>query len=254
MLAQTEQSIPLQATMEPAREALDPIQLIFNSSGVVLVVLGLLLVASTAVWFIWILKRIQLGRIRSSLNSFERAADKCENAEELVRLALSRRTSPGARVVIELAKRHEQLHVNSQVLLAVARRAVATEQQRASVLMPTLSSIASASPFIGLFGTVWGIMNAFLRIGIEKSASLPVVAPAIGEALIATAVGLVAAIPATIAFNFIDKQVADLLDELNASSETWSELIAAEVSVVPVAADRRPQSQAQPQPTFPRGG
>ena len=79
--------------------------------------------------------------------------------------------------------------------------------------MPTLSSIAAASPFVGLFGTVWGIMQAFLRIGVEKSASLPVVAPAIGEALIATAVGLVAAIPATIAYNYVDKRIADLLDE-----------------------------------------
>lgn len=88
--------------------------------------------------------------------------------------------------------------------------------------MPTLQSIASASPFIGLFGTVWGIMDAFLRIGVEKSASLPVVAPAIGEALIATAFGLVAAIPATIAYNYVDKRIADLLEELEASTGTWA--------------------------------
>jgi biopolymer transport protein TolQ len=94
--------------------------------------------------------------------------------------------------------------------------------------MPTLSSIAAASPFVGLFGTVWGIMQAFLRIGVEKSASLPVVAPAIGEALIATAVGLVAAIPATIAYNYIDKRVADLLDEVSASSEAWVEVLVAD--------------------------
>jgi biopolymer transport protein TolQ len=94
--------------------------------------------------------------------------------------------------------------------------------------MPSLSSIASASPFIGLFGTVWGIMDAFLRIGVEKSASLPVVAPAIGEALIATAFGLVAAIPATIGYNFVDKRLGDLLEELQASSEVWVEMLASE--------------------------
>src|SRR5690348_17892846 len=93
------------------------------------------------------------------------------------------------------------------------------------VLMPTLSSIASAAPFIGLFGTVWGIMQAFLRIGVEKSASLPVVAPAIGEALIATAVGLVAAIPATIAYNYVDRRINDLLSEVSASAETWVEVL-----------------------------
>ncbi len=251
MLQQAEQAVPLKVAAN-SQQALDPIQLVLSSSGVVLVVLGLLVIASTLVWFIWILKSIQLGRVRSALNGFERDAVSCEGAEELVRLALSRRSSPGARVVIELAKRHEQPHVNSQVLLAVAKRAIASEHQRVSSLMPTLSSIASASPFIGLFGTVWGIMNAFLRIGVEKSASLPVVAPAIGEALIATAVGLVAAIPATIAFNFVDRRIGDFLEELTASSETWSELIAAEVASAPQ--DRRPPSQAQPQPSFPRGG
>jgi biopolymer transport protein TolQ len=110
----------------------------------------------------------------------------------------------------------------------VAKRAIAAEAQRASVLMPTLSSIASASPFVGLFGTVWGIMVAFLRIGVEKSASLPVVAPAIGEALIATAFGLVAAIPATIGYNFVDKRIADLLEELGAGAEVWVAIMATE--------------------------
>jgi biopolymer transport protein TolQ len=111
-------------------------------------------------------------------------------------------------------------------LLAVAKRTLASEQQRATVLMPTLASIASASPFIGLFGTVWGIMNAFLLIGVEKSASLPVVAPAIGEALIATAFGLVAAIPATIGYNYVDKRIGDFFDELGASAEVWVALFA----------------------------
>ena len=106
-------------------------------------------------------------------------------------------------------------------MIAIGRRAIVVEQQRASALMPTLQSIAAASPFIGLFGTVWGIMDAFLRIGVEKSASLPVVAPAIGEALIATAFGLVAAIPATIAYNYVDKRIADLLDELEAATGAW---------------------------------
>jgi biopolymer transport protein TolQ len=67
-----------------------------------------------------------------------------------------------------------------------------------------------------------------LRIGVEKSASLPVVAPAIGEALIATAVGLVAAIPATIAYNYIDKRIGDLLEEVAASAEAWVEILVAD--------------------------
>src|SRR6185369_2651878 len=136
--------------------------------------------------------------------------------------------APGAHIVVELSKRHHQRGLTSELLSAVAKRALATEQQRITTLMPTLSSIAAASPFVGLFGTVWGIMQAFLRIGVEKSASLPVVAPAIGEALIATAVGLVAAIPATIGYNYVDRRIADFMSELTSSSEVWVETMAAD--------------------------
>src|SRR5690606_26259070 len=80
----------------------------------------------------------------------------------------------------------------------------------------------------GLFGTVWGIMDAFLRIGMEKSASLPVVAPAIGEALIATAFGLVAAIPATIGYNYVEQRISDLLAAVEASNESWVEILASD--------------------------
>ncbi len=119
----------------------------------------------------------------------------------------------------------------------MAKRAIVTEQQRVGSLMSPLSSIASAAPFVGLFGTVYGIMDAFLRIGQEKSASLPVVAPAIGEALIATAIGLFAAIPAVIAYNTINKRIEDLLAELETSSEGWVAIVsaaAAEQGSIPV--------------------
>jgi biopolymer transport protein TolQ len=202
------------------RQPLDPIALAFGSSGVVLGVLLVLLSASVAVWFIWFLKVGQLSRMRSKNHAFEQEASTLHQGTDLVALARRHADSPGGRVVIELGRRQGQALTN-EFLLAVAKRAIASEQQRASVLMPTLSSIASASPFIGLFGTVWGIMDAFLRIGVEKSASLPVVAPAIGEALIATAFGLVAAIPATIGYNYVDKRVGDFLEELAASSEGW---------------------------------
>jgi len=202
------------------RAPLDPVALAFQSSGVVLGVLLILLSASVAVWFIWFLKLGQLSRMRSRSHSFEREAASLSRANDLVALARRHADSPGGRVVIELGRRQGQA-LTGDFLLAVAKRAIASEQQRASILMPTLSSIASASPFIGLFGTVWGIMDAFLRIGVEKSASLPVVAPAIGEALIATAFGLVAAIPATIGYNYVDKRVGDLLEELTASAEGW---------------------------------
>src|SRR3954470_1217025 len=209
-------------------KGVDPIGLMLGASGVVLGVLLILIAASLLVWLIWFLKSAQIGRLRSTHRAFEKATVGVERSSDLIALAIQHKSSPGARVVLELAKRHHQRYLTSELLMAVAKRAIASEQQRSMALMPTLSSIASAAPFIGLFGTVWGIMDAFLRIGVEKSASLPVVAPAIGEALIATAFGLVAAIPATIGFNYVDKRIGDLLDELTASAEVWVETLIAD--------------------------
>ena len=253
MVAQPEQAVPIQAQPAAQGEALDPVHLMLDSSGVVLVVLLILVVASTAVWLIWFLKSAQLRRLRSELHEFEEEANEVPNANALVALAHSRRSSPGARVVIELSKRQRHRPGTPEFMLATAKRAIAAEQQRASILMPTLSSIASASPFIGLFGTVWGIMDAFLRIGVEKSASLPVVAPAIGEALIATAFGLVAAIPATIGYNYIDKRIGDLLEELTASTEAWAALVSgSEVERMPT--QPQPAIPSRPTPAYPMPG
>jgi biopolymer transport protein TolQ len=220
--------IPAFAAFFADPKGVDPIGLMLGASGVVLVVLSILVVASCLVWLIWFLKSAQIGRLLSTNRAFEKATATTERASDLIALAIQHKAAPGARVVLELAKRHHQRHLTSELLMAVAKRAIASEQQRSMALMPTLSSIASAAPFIGLFGTVWGIMDAFLRIGVEKSASLPVVAPAIGEALIATAFGLIAAIPATIGFNYVDKRIGDLLDELTASSEVWVETLIAD--------------------------
>src|SRR3954463_7464754 len=212
-----------------AAPALDPLMLVRQASGVVLVVLSILVVASFAVWLIWFLKSMQLRRLQSAQDRFERDAAGVAEASALVALGIQHKTAPGGRVVVEMAKRPRS-NLTAEFLASVAKRAIVSEQQRAGVLMPTLSSIASSAPFIGLFGTVWGIMDAFLRIGQEGSASLPVVAPAIGEALIATAFGLVAAIPATIGFNYVDKRIGDLLDELTASAEIWVETLIADPS------------------------
>jgi len=212
------------------QKALNPIQLMLQSSGVVLVVLLILVAFAFGVWVIWFLKTMQLGRLRAAQHEFERATETIERPDDLVALALKHKAAPGARVVMELAKRHDAGAPSADLLMAVAKRAVATEQQKASRLMATLSSIASSSPFIGLFGTVWGIMDAFLQIGVAKSASLPVVAPAIGEALIATAFGLFAAIPATIGFNFVDKRIGDLAEELTASAEAWVQIMGGRAS------------------------
>jgi biopolymer transport protein TolQ len=196
---------------------LDPVSLVLHASGPVFVVVWSLVAAALLVWVITVLKLLQIARLSAAERRFEAEAVQAHSPDQLYALSRRHGEAPGARVVLEIARRGG----GQKLIEAAARRAMVTEHQRAGSLMPTLSSIAAAGPFVGLFGTVYGIMDAFLRIGQEKSASLPVVAPAIGEALIATAVGLFAAIPAVIAYNAINKRIEDLLAEVEASSEGW---------------------------------
>jgi biopolymer transport protein TolQ len=198
---------------------LDPVSLLWNASGPVRITVIILLVAGTAVWLIAILKFLQLSRLHAAERTFEQAAQKAGAAKDLYATAAGHASAPGSRIVMMLGMRGHLADVGR--LRAVAGRALVDERIRVSTLLSLLGSIAAASPFIGLFGTVYGIMDAFIRIANEKSASLPVVAPAIGEALITTAIGLAAAIPAVIFYNAIDRRVTELLDEVEASAEEW---------------------------------
>src|SRR6185503_21152228 len=101
---------------------------------------------SFAVWLIWLLKTLQVRRLRTLHRQFERETEALTSSQDLIALALRHEEAPGARVVIELAKRHHQQNLSAELLKAVARRAIVDEEQRASSLMPTLASIASASP------------------------------------------------------------------------------------------------------------
>lgn len=197
---------------------LDAISLVLHASGPVFAVVWSLVAAAVVVWVIAALKLLQLSRLSIAERAFEEQAAGATQADQLFVLARRNQDAPGARVVIALIPRAGG---PASLVDAAAKRAMVNEQQRAGSLLATLSSIAAAAPFVGLFGTVYGIMDAFLRIGQEKSASLPVVAPAIGEALIATAIGLFAAIPAVVAYNALNKRVEDLLAEVEASALTW---------------------------------
>jgi biopolymer transport protein TolQ len=205
------------APAQAAAIKLDPVSLVLHSSGPVFIVVWSLVAAALMVWVITVLKLLQVTRLSAAEHRFEAEAAQATSADQLYALSRRHSEAPGARVVLEVVKRGG----GQKVTESAAKRAMVTEQQRAGSLMATLSSIAAAGPFVGLFGTVYGIMDAFLRIGQEKSASLPVVAPAIGEALISTAIGLFAAIPAVIAYNAINKRIEDLLAEIEASSEGW---------------------------------
>ncbi len=105
------------------------------------------------------------------------------------------------------------------------RRSVNTEVSRMMQMVPFLATTGNTTPFIGLFGTVWGIMNAFHGIGQRGSASLAVVAPGISEALIATAAGLAVAIPAVIAFNYFMQKIRIIETELHSFSADFLNII-----------------------------
>jgi biopolymer transport protein TolQ len=186
-------------------------------------IVTLLLLASVAVWVVGILKLLQVTRLRSQTRLFESRSQLQDTASQLVTLVKRADESPGLRVFRAMLARADS--PNLLRLRAAADRAIVDERQRARLLMSFLASVGAAAPFVGLFGTVYGIMDAFVRIGAAKNASLPVVAPAIGEALITTAIGLAAAIPAVLFYNLIDKQISDFLAELEASAAEWIALM-----------------------------
>ena len=105
------------------------------------------------------------------------------------------------------------------------RRAITTEMTRMTQMVPFLATTGNTAPFIGLFGTVWGIMNSFHGIGQKGSANLAVVAPGISEALVATAAGLAAAIPAVIAFNFFMSKIRVVESELQSFSADFLNIV-----------------------------
>ncbi|MFO0593054.1 MAG: MotA/TolQ/ExbB proton channel family protein [Polyangiaceae bacterium] len=229
-------SLPSETATALAQKApdLDPIGLFVHASGPVLFVNWGLAVLAGSVWLVAVLKALQIQRIAASERAFEAEAEQALSADQLFATARNYPDAPGARIVLELGKRDG----DREVAEALAKRALVREEQRLGSLFGVLSTVGSAGPFIGLFGTVWGILDAFLRIGREKSASLPVVAPAIGEALISTAVGLFAAIPAVILYNALSKRADDMLARLGAASETWI-LVATGHSVPRPAPERR---------------
>jgi biopolymer transport protein TolQ len=211
------------ASPEAPTIKLDLVGLMTHAAWPVKLTIGLLIACSLLVWLIAVLKLLQLGRLKIAERDFERRAHQVTSLAELFEVSRGH-GSPGARVLGTLQVRGGGAQIER--LRAVADRAILEESQAARALMWFLAFIAAAAPFIGLFGTVYGIMDAFIRIGAAKTASLPVVAPAIGEALITTAIGLAAAIPAVFFYNWIDKRISDFVSEVEAGAAEWVALIA----------------------------
>lgn len=174
---------------------------------------------SVASWAIMIDRWLALGRARRDIRRFLEESRKLRSGADLVALALRHPDNPLARVARagqrELASRRRggepEAGAPSPASMQRAMEVAALEEaSRLESRLGFLATTGSVSPFVGLLGTVWGIMNAFMRMGLQGNASLPVVAPGIAEALVATAAGLAAAIPAVIGYNYFLGRVRSL--------------------------------------------
>ena len=199
---------------------LNPINLFLNADLVVQLIMAGLLLASIWVWTIVISFALRIARLRRRSDIYEREFWQARDLDEF-QAPYAKSELPSARVVAAAmtewrrslggkppsAGKNIDREGTRQRLAAVMDIVVATEAERLAERLNFLATVGSVAPFVGLFGTVWGIMSAFFQIGQEQNSSLAVVAPGIAEALAATAVGLFAAIPAVIAYNRFSHRV-----------------------------------------------
>ena len=191
------------------------LKLVLDASLIVKVVMAILVLASLASWFLIFMKSGQISKAQRKLDIFE---DRFWSGISLNKLYndLAQRTDREGMAAIFFGGYHEYARLNKgetprtlPIVDTAARAMRVAETRELDKLeqnLTFLATVGSTSPYIGLFGTVWGIMNSFLSLSVMKQATLAVVAPGIAEALIATAIGLFAAIPAVIAYNrFSDK-------------------------------------------------
>ena len=200
------------AAAAPTR--LDPLKLFLDADIVVQLVMAGLLLASIWVWMIIISFTLRIRGARRRSAEYEKTLWN-QSGDSPTQEEKERATSPAGRVV---AAGLEELRLSSQTknfdadgarerIAGAMESQVATEADTLSERLSFLATVGSVAPFVGLFGTVWGIMNSFFQIGQQQNSSLAVVAPGISEALFATAIGLFAAIPAVIAYNRFSQQV-----------------------------------------------
>ncbi|MGD1972813.1 MAG: protein TolQ [Desulfobacterales bacterium] len=229
---------------------IDLIHMIGNASFIVQLVLVLLLFFSVTSWAIILIKYRYIKKAFKQSAEFTEFFWKSRDLSNAFSRAKQLHGSPVARIFrigyVELKKTSQSGGDAPQVesseerednasfgtrfsgvgnVNRALRRAINTEMTRLTQMVPFLATTGNTTPFIGLFGTVWGIMNSFSGIGQRGSASLAVVAPGISEALVATAAGLAAAIPAVIAFNFFMNKIRIVESEMQSFSADFLNII-----------------------------
>ena len=224
------------------------LEILWNAGPVAKVVLGVLLVFSIVSWALIVEKWWQFRRVRRQTLGFVKVFREARRPSVVHTAARKHRDSPLAQLyaaaytevsgvpdVLDHMVDDGDDGLPPERLDAVPRamrRAAGLEVAQLERYLPFLATTASATPFIGLFGTVWGIMSAFHGIGTQGSASLAVVAPGISEALIATAAGLAAAIPAVMGYNYFVNRVRHWATEMDGFSLDLLNVLARPVSKV----------------------
>ena len=215
-----------------SEENLSIVSLILNASLLVQLVMAILLIASVVSWVMIIQRGIYLRNAEVDYKNFEdtfwSGIDLNNLYRELSQLAQENGGTQGVENVFragfrEFSRLNSGDGVDPDAVMEgtdrAMRVALSREEEKLSANLPFLASVASVSPYIGLFGTVWGIMNSFRGLAMVQQATLATVAPGISEALIATAMGLFAAIPAVLAYN----RYAAKVETINACYETFAE-------------------------------
>ncbi len=218
------------------------IELATHSGPVVTAVLIILLLFSIGSWAVIIYKLLQFRKAFIKTNSFINMFWESKKLDEIYENSIRYIESPVARVfragyveMIKVKKKLERQEAESgsmgdelsgmDNITRAMKRSHTAEITRLESLVPFLATTGSTTPFIGLFGTVWGIMVAFQDIGKMGSANLATVAPGISEALIATATGLAAAIPAVIAYNYFNSKIKVLDAEMESFTSDFLNII-----------------------------
>ena len=217
----TQLSLLAAAASEAAPQSLsghlNPVKLFLDADIVVQVVMIGLILASIWVWTIMVRFSLRYGKVSKACESYERDFWKAGDIDAY-QAERGKGDVPSARVAAagiaewrrSLAGKALDREGTRQRLAQVMDSAIAQEADSLSERLNFLATVGSVAPFVGLFGTVWGIMNSFFQIGQQQNSSLAVVAPGISEALFATAIGLFAAIPAVIAYNRFSHRVNQL--------------------------------------------
>jgi len=200
------------------------------------VMLGLVF-SSVWCWAIIIDKQILIGRTRKAMSRFEEVFWSGQSLEELYRSLAGRANNALASLFVAAMREWKRSHESDRPAIAslsqridrVMNVTIQRETERLEKRLLVLATVGSSAPFIGLFGTVWGIMTSFQAIAASKQTNLAVVAPGIAEALFATALGLLAAIPAVIAYNKLSAEVTQLGGRMESFADEFSAILSRQI-------------------------